>query len=272
MKVFGIANHSPDAVISELLERKIVKNSAEIAVLPLNSDLPSKAPKYRFLLVLTTADLKRNLDTLNAGVYEGLSVLVFSSPMSLNRFRGVSPVDYAPNPEYPGFGFSLSSLDLSKLRKVYRTPVEVKQVSYLRRIVRYVREGSLLNPLMTFIYSQHFSLQPKLKVIAVRWIFSGKKLSVLEDDIAKLDVKPSAKAVENLKGILTSEAAARYREAFAEYRASLKGTKIATKKLAKNHGVAEYEITYMLSVLADLESSKLYSDSFDRAKNRSKAS
>lgn len=271
MKVFGIANHSPDAVISELLDRKIAKAASEIAVLPLNSDLPAKAPKYRFLLVLTTSDLKRNLDTLNAGVYEGLSVLVFSSPMALNRFRGISPVDYAPNPEYPGFGFTLSALDLSKVRKIYRTPVEVKQVSYLKRIVRYVREGSLLNPLMTFIYSQHFSIQPKLKVLAVSFIYNGKKVSSIDADLAKAQIKPSAKAVANLKDILSSEAAERYKAAFAEYRSSLKGTKIPAKKLAKNHGVAEYEITYMLSVLADVESSKLYSDSFDRAKNRSKA-
>ena len=271
MKVFGIANHSPDSVISELLERKVAKASNEIAVLPLNSDLPAKAPKYRFLLILTTADLKRNLATLNAGVYEGLAVLVFASPMALNRFRGIEPVDFARNPEYPGFGFTLSSLDMSKLKRVYRTPLEVKQVSYLKRIVRYVREGSLLNPLMTFIYSQHFSIQPRLKLLAVKHVYMSKKLPMLEKELVNADIKLSTKAFATVKEILSSEAASRYAQAFAEYRESLKGTKVPVKKLAKTHGVAEYEITYMLSVLADVESSKLYSDSFDKAKNRSKS-
>lgn len=274
--VFGVANHSPEVLIASLAKTKHISSNSEIAVHPVSTKLPSRfSSKYKCLLLLTVSDLVKNMPVLMSKPYDSVLVFVFAAPMKLNDVIGVQPLDYAPSAEHPGFGFTLSTLSLRPLSRL-KTQSDLKRRNgrYLAKLITHVQSGSLLNSLMTFIYTLPSSAQTKMKLEIVQWLYAGKTDKELETRLASLrkdGISVTSKCLEKLGAILFTEVGANYRKAFAEYRKQKKtGKPPKLSAIVKEFGVVEYEMRYVLSVLGDAESAASYTDSYDKAKNRNR--
>lgn len=273
--VFGISNSAPDSVLDRLSRSKLIGSPSEVAVHQVGMGLPTKlSSKVKFLFLLTVADVQKHFKALMTSAYKDVHVFVFGAPMKLHDIHGIVPLDYEPNPELPGFGFKMTSLNLSPVRRA-RTQSQLRRKNgkYLENLLTHVQEGSLLNPLMTAIYGLPSTAQTKVKIAAVSWLYKNKPVSALNAsllDLASKGIKISAAFHTKLTDILTSDAAKKYQLAFSEYRKDKLDTGKAPniQKIAKQFGVVEYEMTYILSVLRDAKSSRQYGDSFDKARNR----
>jgi hypothetical protein len=273
VRVFGVANHSPEAVIRALIKFKRA-GTPDIGILPVQNILSIKKPvKHTFLLFLTVADLMRNLEVLNSPKYEGCSAIVFANPMKLHELVGLQPLDFAPNPEFKGFGFTLRTLDMNKIRTFKGSEtIERRSGKYLAKLVEHVQQGSLLNPFMTFIYTLPSVMQGPTKTAVLRWLFTGKSDTYLTKALDGIEQGTvTARVRTKLKDILLTEVGRSFQVAFKAYRESKKAGSVNITKLAKAHSVSDYEMRYILSVIENVKRSDLYVDSFDKAKNRKRA-
>lgn len=270
IKVFGVANHSPEAVIRALSKSKV--EPSDIGILPVNYHLSERKPvKHKVLMFLTVPDFMHNLPILSGPKYSEAVSVVFANPMKLNELVGIQALDFEPNPEYAGFGFTLKSLDLSKFRSFKGSAViERRHGKYLEKLVNHVQQGSLLNPLMTFIYTLPSVMQGPVKTAILKWLYLGRPdrdLDKVLDDIEQGTV--TVRVRQRLKDILISEVGKSFQNAFKTYREAKKNSSpINLVKVAKTHSVSDYELRYILSVIDSEKRSGLYIDSFDKARNR----
>lgn len=270
--VFGVSSTSPNTVLEKLCKANLIKLPSEVAVHAVGEALPAKL-KEKFLFLLTASDLTGNINMLMTSPYRDTRVFVFGSPMKLHIVAGVKPLDFEVNPEQPGFGFKLSSLSLTPVRKAkVQSALKRRTEKYLEHLLTHVQEGSLLNPLMTAIYSLPSTSQTKVKIVSVSWIYKSKTVAQLDealDQLSSSGIKISAAFRTKLTDILTSDAAKKYQAAFSEYRKDKVHTAAPSiQKIARQFGTVEYEMTYILSVLRDAKSSRQFGDSFDKARNR----
>lgn len=273
MFAFGVANNAPAVVIQELLKKKVVATMKEISILPSNTKIPKKIPEYKVLLVLNVGDLVANRIALESKIFKDIKVILFADAMKISDFVGVTPLDFEPSAEHPGFGFKLLPLNLSTVKRtsLIHSKIERKHGKYLENLVCHVRSGSLLNPLMTFLYTLPSTVQTRVKVAVVKWIYLSKTEKDLEKILSELpDILLTTRVVDKLKSILLTEIGKNYQDAFAEYRKALKaGSLPKVPALVKKYGVSDYEMRYIMSIIKDNdESAKLYTDSFDKARNR----
>ena len=250
---FGVANHSPEDVVSALMKFRNIRAS-DIGILP-----PAAKVDVRFkhLLMLSTADLARNFKRLDSA---DTKVFVFSDPISLAEFSGLRGIDYA---NIDDFSFKRMPLDITSVFK--STPVEIhrQKNDFLPRLIASVTHGSLLTPLMTFIYSLSSQNQNTVKRAAVRFLYEGLSQRWLADEVS---LCLTERASDKLLSILTTSIAEAYAVAMQQVRAVRKAKKdVNIAALAKQFSVSDYELSYMLSVLTSKEK---FADSFDKAKNR----
>lgn len=267
-KIYGVSNHSPDFVVKALVKSKKVASASEIGIVPLNSEL-SENCSYKVVMFLTALDLRKNLKLLNDK--ECIAIL-FANPLRVNELQGVVPLDFSADPEYPGFGFNLHSLDLTKIsKKIEHTEVTKINGNYLSNLISYVQKGSLLNSLMTFIYTLPSSSQSLVKVAVVKWLYLNKPRSYLDnilDDLGSTIV--TKKCRERLKKILFTEVGTQYQKAFIEYKSMKADGKANLVKIAKQYGVSDYEMRYILSIVEESKRAAKYVDSFEKARNSRK--
>lgn len=252
--VFGVANHSPEELVSKLLASRIADKPATIGIVPPTAKADVGFP---FLLMLSTSDFTRNLMRLHD---TNCKTFVFANPIDLSEFMGVRHLDFV---RVDDFSFRYGELDLSGVPNSTPKTISRTESDFLNRLTHNVKQGSLLNPLMTFVYSLSSPNQNLVKISAVRYlsgIYSLKKLkSLLADHLTE-------RASEKLISILSTSSALVYGTVLSQIQ-SLKRSKQSfdLDKLAKLTGTSSYELSYMLSVLDDKTS---FSDSFDKAKNR----
>lgn len=271
IRVFGVANHSPEAVIRALVKSKRASVS-DIGILPVDYTLNlKKSTPHKFLIVLSVPDLIRNLPVISSAKYAECHAIVFANPMKLSELHGIQPLDFAPNPEYVGFGFTLKMLDIGKIKSFKGVPaIEKHPGKYLAKLVQHVQQGSLLNPFMTFIYTLPSVMQGPTKTAALKWLYSGKSEAQLDKAFDEIDQGTITKRVKlKFREILINDVGHAFQEAFKEYRTRKEGTSV--KHIAKAHSVSEYEMHYILSVIESAKKSDNYTDSFDKAKNRKRA-
>lgn len=272
-KIFGVSNHTPEVLVQALVKSKIAQSHSDIGIIPVNSKLSTKS-RHSCLLFLTPADLHRNIPVLSTNAYQGCNAFLFANPMRVHELNGVTPLDFEENPEYPGFGFTLKPLTLQPVKAAKtESNVSRKNGKYLSKIIRYVQQGSLLNPLMTFIYTLPSSAQGRVKTAVVKWLYLGKPKSFLEKVLNNIEqVTVTQRTKDKLADILFTDEGASYQKAFAEYRRLKKaGSPVNLVKLAKSFGVSDYEMRYILSVVEDSKRAANYADSFEKAKNRKKS-
>ena len=248
MKVFGVANHTPENVVEFLLRGRYVQRASEIGIVPPGERAETS---FKYLLILTIRDFSRNFSRLSAS---DCGVFVFSNPIDLLNFEGIQYADYAKVEE---FSFVYGPLSINT-----RIKSEVRKVkfNFLPMLISSVRHGSLLTPLMTFIYTLSPQNQKVIKLLSIGYLFGSitrKKLISTAEELL------TQRALEKLVDILSTSIAESYQAAFAKLRAA-KTTPI--DKIAAATGTSSYELSYMLSVLSDKRDK--YSDSMDKAKNR----
>ncbi len=251
---FGVAHHSPEEVVTSLLRSRIVKRACDIGVLPPASRTDAT---FKFLFLLSTEDFVRNLKRL-----QGTSVktFIFSDPISLSSFNGVRGIDYQT---VDAFSFNYLPLDVTGVTKSTSVPVTRSTESFLPNLIESVKHGSLLNPLMTFIYSLASVNQSAVKIAVVSYLYHGHKTQKLID---VLSTRLTERTVDKLLRILATSVTASYAAALQTVKLLRKQrTAIVIDEIARASGTSAYELSYMLSLIDEASS---YSDSFNKAKNR----
>ncbi len=267
MYCFGVSNHSPDQALHFLQRRKIVAEQSEIAIVPSGTLLSTeKKPSRKFLFILSVSDFYRNLKTLNSVNYANVQLFVFASPLRVAELTHCTPLDFEPHPANEGLGFllrkdiNLADYKLRLKNKEGGTPtVQINKKKYLTLLTDNVKHGSLLNPLMTFLYTLPSSThQTPVKEAVVDYLYKGDSWAALEqmlDDIKGVII--SKRIRDRLKEILQDASGTNIRAAFKEYRAGKKAGKAPLwSSLAKTHSVSEYEMKYLKSVYEAKTSTK----------------
>lgn len=266
VRVFGVANHSPEVVIRALIKAKRA-TVQEIGILPVGYVLTAKKPAQSYLMFLTTRDLMHNLAMLQTPKYAECSAIVFANPMKLAELHGIQPLDFEPNPDYQGFGFTLKNLDMSRFKSYKGSDSVVRHNGrYLEKLVHFVQQGSLLNPLMTLIYTMPSVMQNAVKAAAIKWLYFGKTDPYLDKYFDEIDGSVTKRVRQKFKEILFTEVGRNFQAAFKSYRTSKTENLV---KLSKQFCVSDYEMRYILSVVRGLDK-RGFTDSFDKAKNRKK--
>ena len=254
--VFGVANHSPCQIRSALVKSGIVEKASAMSILMPGASL-AQTTKHKVVLVLCIQDLMRNLRFVNSDQYKGHKFLVFGSPVLLGDLHGVHPLDYKPEPDARTHGYALLPLKraaLGSIAKASYDPVRKVKGSFMSKLIGTVIKGSLLGPLMTYIYTLPSSThQTPVKHIIAQWLYSGKDLHDLGrmlDSLRHIQITPKIKA--RFAELLSTEAACCFQQVFAAYKKNPKTSngQDALPQICKQHGVDAYEVRYLLSVLS----------------------
>lgn len=260
--IFGLCNTSPSVFANILITKNILTSPNELAVVPVGTVLADNTkPTRSTLFIVTIADLLRNLPVLNGKRYRNCSVFVFASPIRLVELTNIVNLDLTVDNSAKGFGFSLLStdkIDWALFRRSMKVPntslLEVyrEEREHLTYLTDSVKKGSLLTPLMTFIYTLPSStLQTPVKLAVARILIQGLPLSSLESVVSSLcEYKISSNAKDKLVSILDSAVGKKYFDAFKFY-CTIKKEKgsAVIANISKKFDVSAYEIRYLLSVL-----------------------
>jgi hypothetical protein len=256
----GICNSSPAKVAEVLVKKRFIESIKEVAILPIGRTLQAtKSPKRSFIFILSISDVLRNIETLNSLKYKNVLIFIFASPIRLNELNNIHLLDLTKDPAAKGFGFNLlPNIDTSLLKEVIRKqPLKIKPLirndrEHLTILTDSIKQGSLLTPLMTFIYSLPSStLQYPVKLAVAKIIAKGLPTSKIDSAIKDIsDYSLSISAKEKLINILDSEVGDTYKKAFKYYYKvkKEKGT-VDINTVAKKFDVTAYEIRYILSIL-----------------------
>lgn len=253
-RVFGVANHSPEEVVSSLLKTRIATKASEIGILPVLSRADTR---FKYLLLLSTTDFTRNLSRFdNSDIY----VFVFSNPIDLAAFSGINHLDFTAAEN----AFSYSDLNMQMVSK--STPRAIKRVGskFLPKLIDSVSHGSMLNPLMTFIYALSSQNQNTVKAAAINFLYHGHTIQKLCDNVS---LCLTERAADKLIAILDTSIGKSYSEALQQIRQMKKqNEEVNFEDVAKATSTSAYELSYMMSIIADMKEN--YTDSLDKAKNR----
>lgn len=248
-KYIGVASVSPDRMVTFLEKRGTIASCAEIAVIPDGVILsPEKKPMRNVFFILSISVFYRNIDTFNQAKYDNCQIFIFSSPLKLHELDGVVGIDFVPSLVSTGFGFSvLDHIDTKQYRIACKSSRQCvrRKIPYIQNLVASTKDGSLLTPLMTLIYSMPASNQSIVKKAAIEYLINGNG-STLEATILGMSPQPSAKFLSALQTLLKSEIAKQYSIALKSVR---KHKPRDVKEFCKEFKVSEYEINYLTSIL-----------------------
>lgn len=254
MRAFGISNHSPDQTISFLQKRRVITDGSEVAILTFGSRLKADKPlKRKVIFIVSITDFFNNAKVISESASEAL-VFLFASPLRVNEIKGMTPLDFEPNEEYQGMAYRLTAIDPERFRVALKNPAPERiyrdTTNYLTQLIETVKQGSLLNPLMTFIYMlPRASHQTPVKESVAQGFYHGWSSDKVFESIAGKDLQLSNKAANVLEGILTSDIALAYAEAFKLYRVAKKSGTVNLKSICKKCSTSDYEMRYLVSVV-----------------------
>lgn len=251
MHCYGISNHSPKQAVDFLVKAKFVAAGKEIKVAEFGCTLPA-TPKKRVLFLVNIQDFYRNVKVLNSDAYKKVSVFVFASALRVREIKGCLPLDQESTQESPGVVVRLKPLSRAALRagqKESRTDVKREDGKYLINMIESIKKGSLLAPLMTFIYTLPSSThQTPVKYACAALLVEGQKFEDMVKALSKIGVSLNDRQRENLKTILSSEPAQKIGEYFKVAKAKKKeGGSVPVDQLCKKAGIDAYEVRYLTS-------------------------
>ena len=261
--VFGISNHSPDQALSFLVRRKAIEDMSDVAIVPAGTRLRNGSkPVRNNLFIIDLADLYSNLALLNSNVYRSSRIFVFASALKLRSISGISPLDYEENSEVSSVAFkSFSDINHAAFSRVLKQPptaLHKAPVDYLQLLSSGVKTGSLLNPLMTFIYSLPSQSQTIVKegvsdYISLGTISFNKMFSRFKQ---KLPVPLTDKQELRLRDIMETDLCHVFVEAFVKMRGRWdQADESYLIQMCKNKAISAYEMRYLRSV-SSLHSNK----------------
>lgn len=263
MYAFGLSNHSPGQAIDRLLSKGIISDESDIAVLPAGTRLrENKKPIRDVIFVMSILDFRRNLPVFNSRKYSGAKVFLFASALRINELSEVVALDYDTNPAAAGLGFNArKDLNLSLYKRVLQSPgtqeVEHTKINYLNTLTDNVKRGSLLTPLMTFIYTLPSAThQTPVKEAVARFLHGNHSLPWLDERLNELrDIRVTPKMRDKLKEILTSEIGENYRQAFKDSKTE------DLESVCKRLQTSDYEMRYIKSIVEKIDAPKKKSSS-----------
>lgn len=253
-RVFGVANHSPEEVVSSLLKTRIATKASEIGILPPDARADTR---FKYLLLLSTTDFSRNLSIFDNS---DICVFVFSNPIDLVSLLGIIHLDFIASENT----FAYTDLNMQAMQK--SLPSEIKKVDskFLTKLIDSVSHGSMLNPLMTFIYSLSSQNQSTVKTASIAFLYYGHTLQKVRTIVSACLTERCA---DKLISILDTSIGKAYASALQQIRQLKKQRKeINFKLVAQSTSTSAYELSYMMSIITDMKEN--YSDSLDKAKNR----
>lgn len=254
MYAFGLSNHSPDQAMNSLVSKGIINEPSEIAVLPSGIRLKeNKKPIRSVLFILNVQDFQRNLTVLNSVRYENVQVFIFASPLRIRELQNVLALDFDVNPTANGLGFTMrKDFNMVAYRKAMKKEgaEEVSKVTthYLGILTENVKRGSLLNPLMTFIYTLPSAThQTPIKEAVAHYLYKFQSFKAFEESLDGLrNITITKRVRDRLKEILTSEIGENYKAAFK----ALSSEKDATiKSVCEKFRTSDYEMKYIQSIV-----------------------
>ena len=241
-KVFGVSHSTPEQMLLWMLKKKVIQDASEVAVVPNLTKLKKRKPVHDFLFIPAIASLRSNLDLFNAYNYTDVSIFVFASPVAILEISPVTPLDFVQSDLSPVV-FTPVPLSLPKMRLTKSAEVSIHKVDFLKRLTDSVKVGSLLNPLMTFIYTLPSSThQTPVKEAVAQYLYLGlskAKLSQMFDACAS---SVSTRIRLRIDDILSSDVGQSYFEAFKTlHREGLDAA-------CQQHTVNSYEMRYLISI------------------------
>lgn len=254
MYAFGLSNHSPDQAMNSLVSKGIIDDPSEIAVLPAGIRLKeNKKPIRQVMFILSVSDFIRNLTVLNSVKYESVQVFIFASPLRIRELQNVTALDFDVNPTANGLGFTMRkdfNMPLYKRTVKGESAENVKKIStqYLSMLTDNVKRGSLLNPLMTFIYTLPSSThQTPIKEAVAKYFYKYLTYKRFEESLDELrNINITKRVRDRLKDILTSDVGENYKAAFKAL-ATEKDASI--KSVCEKFHTSEYEMKYIQSIV-----------------------
>jgi len=245
MKILGCANHTPEQLL-HWLEKHNIATPADIAIVQQGTHLSSKRPKSRFLFVTDIESVRVNQHVLNSQSYANTFMFMFGSSLTLSRVSNIVPLDYSKSTSLP-LTFDQEKLSPSSIRRSLKSThlhVGIHNHDNLKELTDRVKLGSLLNPLMTFIYTlPRATHQTQVKEVVAYYIYYGSSVQKFRKLLEDQDIVLSDRVFSRLFEILNSDVGKNYRAAFETYRKQ--GLAIACKK----HKVSSYEMSYIASVV-----------------------
>lgn len=252
-RAFGIAYHSPEQIVA-LLQKSRVAKSQDIGIAPTGARIHNI---FRVVLFLSVQDFSRNLVELDGST---TAAIVFSNPIDLNAVHGLIPLDFV---SYDSFTFQRMDLDIREVSTHKQSEIRRVRDQFLIKLIDSVKHGSLLNPLMTFVYTLSPAKQALVKHAVVEFLYKGLTQRFLHDRLLQ---HLSNNSLNKLLDVLAAPTTQSYATAMQTIRLMRQQKKdVNIDSVAKATSTAAYELSYMLSVLNGAEG---FADSFDKAKNR----
>lgn len=285
MRCIISANSAPDLIYRLLLQTGVDKK--DVFTLPVRGSV--KAVKAKNIFVLNYPDFLKNLEMLNSKKFNGVNVFLFAPAIRAKMLTPARFLDMSfkeKNVNLVKSVFIQPELDLLKgilLSVPEDKPVGILYADFQARLVDNIKNGSLLNPLMTLIYTLKAETQISVKAIIFGWLFSGKKLKVLEKELDEIAPwgKLSKRFKEQLLGILKTDMGKAYCSVFAKI-GELHEAKKKDKEAAFNPGAIakkakldSYEIRYIYNSFykpanKTIEGRTLHDIYYSRARNSHK--
>jgi len=254
--VFGISNHSPDQVLSFLTRREAIADMSDVAIVPAGTKLRAGTKPLRdTLFIIALPDLYSNFTVLNSHIYKDARIFVFASALKLRAISGITALDYMDNPDVSSVSFlSLAGLNNSAFSRALQRPgldLHKAPVDYLYLLSSGVKTGSLLNPMMTFIYSLPSQAQTAVKEGVANYIVLGTiTASTLVSRLGRsLSVPLTPKQVLRLRNILETDLCKVFVSSFAQMQGHWESKNESfLHQLCKTNSISAYEMRYLRSV------------------------
>ena len=253
MKLIAVCNNVPDTIGSMLSDLKITN----VKVHTFGTKVP-KIPKHKYFFILSYTDLINNLKRLNGESYCDITVFLFCPVIWAKKLSNVKYLDVSSSKKTSNvLSYHYKDISLDLFRGILDSPFSTKKVKEIHKdfkvyIVNNILSGSLLNPLMTLLYSVKAETNILLKEMMFKYLTGDWSLSDLEKELNKTSewgsvTKPcKTKLLELLK----SDIGKAYRKCLTTLQTSKETKEPASiNKLAKEHGIEVYEVKYILNTL-----------------------
>lgn len=257
MKVYGVANHSPEHVAAWLKKDHRIKPE-NIYILPMGKNIQDEPPEGfpKILFMLTTKDLNRNLERLNTKPWARRHVFVFGPPIRIAEYENITLLDIEESVNNPVYGWTLKRTFLPLFDKTNTDGpvIVVPDRTYMSKVIENLKKvGSLLHPMMTSIYTLSSAThQTPVKRLFCNWLYNGGDEKTLDKIFERIqsEIPIAQKLHLKFRALLLGEVGARYIQAFKDIRVLREQNKpIPYPQLAIKYNISAYEMRYITSIV-----------------------
>lgn len=262
MQLLGVGNHSPEQVISWLVRQGYKHTS--VTIVPSGKKLsPAKAKRYKRMIMFSTfKDFRRNWGILNESEFENKIFFVLGTPPKLYEFDDMTYLDFDVKEGQRSFGFRLYSnfKEVNLRQKGKNRPTRSKSRFFMPNLIEAVKQGSLLNKLMSAIYTVKGSSNQKLLTLAIAsWLYESESPGLLKQRIQRYggQLRITELMCDRLEEILLSDIGFSFQDAFAEIRKYRKANKeVPYRDIGHKYGIPDFELRYITVKLDNEKNNK----------------